>query len=181
MLETARGGLLKRGMGYKRANVGAVLNVQADHLGLRGIDTLEDLAKVKRIIVEVATDVPRCSTPTTPCACKMADYSKADHLCYVTMNPKHPLVREHIRSGGRAVVLEEGINGHMITFYDRGSSHPAAVDAPDPGDPRGAGDAQRPERHVRRRRRLQHGGRAWKRSATACAPSTPRSSRPPGA
>ncbi|MCP4845688.1 MAG: cyanophycin synthetase, partial [Actinomycetia bacterium] len=123
VLETARGGLLKRGMGYRRANVGAVLNVQADHLGLRGIDTLEDLAKVKRIIVEIAKDTAVLNADDPLCL-RMADYSKADYLCYVTMNPKHPLVREHIRSGGRAVVLEEGINGHMITVYDRGSHIP---------------------------------------------------------
>ena len=123
VLETARGGLLKRGMGYRRANVGAVLNVQADHLGLRGIDTLEDLARVKRIIAEVAKDTAVLNADDPLCL-RMADYTKADHLCYVTMNPKHPLVREHIRSGGRAVVLEEGINGHMITIYDRGSHIP---------------------------------------------------------
>ena len=123
VLETARGGLLKRGMGYRQADVGAVLNVQADHLGLRGIDTLEDLAKVKRIVAEVARDTAVLNADDPLCL-RMADYTKADHLCYVTMNPKHPLVREHIRSGGRAVVLEEGAGGHMITVYDRGSHIP---------------------------------------------------------
>ena len=54
VLETARGGLLRAGMGVTEVNVGAVLNVQADHLGLKGIDTLEQLAEVKRIVVEVA-------------------------------------------------------------------------------------------------------------------------------
>ena len=56
VLETARGGLLRAGMGVHEVNVGAVLNVQSDHLGLKGIDTLEQLAEVKRIVVEVATD-----------------------------------------------------------------------------------------------------------------------------
>jgi len=59
-----------------------------------------------------------------PLCLKMADYSKAEHICYATMNPRHDLVRDHIRSGGRAVVLEEGINGHMITLYDRGTHIP---------------------------------------------------------
>ena len=48
----------------------------------------------------------------------MAEHTDAEHICYVTMNPQHTLVREHIRAGGRACVLEEGINGHMITLYD---------------------------------------------------------------
>ena len=56
VLETARGGLLRAGMGVPEVNVGAVLNVQSDHLGLKGIDTLEQLAEVKRVVVEVASD-----------------------------------------------------------------------------------------------------------------------------
>ena len=54
----------------------------------------------------------------------MADYTQAKHVCYVTMNPGHALVKEHIRSGGRAVVLEAGMNGHMITIYDKGAHIP---------------------------------------------------------
>jgi cyanophycin synthetase len=48
----------------------------------------------------------------------MADYCTAEKLCYVTMNRNHPLVREHIKAGGTALVLEHGINGNMITLYD---------------------------------------------------------------
>jgi cyanophycin synthetase len=51
----------------------------------------------------------------------MADYTEAEHVCYVTMNPAHALVKEHIRAGGRAMVLEQGINGDMITLYDNGT------------------------------------------------------------
>jgi len=123
VLETARGGLLRRGMGYRRCNVGAVLNISADHLGLKGIDTLEQLAEVKRIVIEVAKDTAVLNADDPWCL-KMADYTKATHVCYVTMNIGHPLVKEHIRAGGRAVVLEEGINGHMITLFDRGAHIP---------------------------------------------------------
>jgi cyanophycin synthetase len=55
---------------------------------------------------------------------RMADYSSAKHVWYVTLNPKHDLVREHIRSGGKAVAVEQGINGQMITMYDRGAHLP---------------------------------------------------------
>ena len=55
VLETARGGLLRAGMGYRNCDVSCCLNVAADHLGLRGIDTLEQLAEVKRIPIEVTT------------------------------------------------------------------------------------------------------------------------------
>ncbi len=123
VLETARGGLLRAGMGYRSCNVGAVLNVAADHLGLRGIDTIEDLARVKRVVVEVATDAAVLNADDPLCL-KMADHSRAQRVCYVTMNPRHPLVREHIGADGRAVVLEEGMNGHMITIYDAGKHLP---------------------------------------------------------
>ena len=44
--------------------------------------------------------------------------AKAENLLYVTMTSSHPLVKEHIRAGGKAVVLEAGMNGDMITIYD---------------------------------------------------------------
>jgi cyanophycin synthetase len=123
VLETARGGLLRSGLGYERSDVSACLNVSADHLGLRGIDTVEQLAEVKRVVVEVATDTAVLNADDEHCL-KMADYTKAEHLCYVTMNPAHQLVKQHIQAGGRAVVLEKGINGDMITFYDKGAHIP---------------------------------------------------------
>jgi cyanophycin synthetase len=123
VLETARGGLLRAGMGYRSCNVGAVINVSADHLGLAGIDTLEQLAEVKRIVVEVARDCAVLNADDLNCL-RMADHTKAARIAYVTMNPRHELVRKHLRAGGLAAVLEEGINGHMITLYDKGSHLP---------------------------------------------------------
>ena len=123
VLETARGGLLRAGMGVNEVNVGAVINVQPDHLGLKGIDTLEQLAEVKRIVVEVATDCAVLNADD-PLVMKMSGYTEAKHICYVTMNPQHTLVREHIRAGARACALEAGVNGQMITLYDRGGHIP---------------------------------------------------------
>jgi cyanophycin synthetase len=123
VLEIARGGLLRAGMGVRHCDVGAVLNVKSDHLGLRGIGTLEDLAKVKRIVVEVARDTAVLNADDPLCL-KMADYTEAKHLCYVTMDPTHSLVGEHIKAGGRGVVLESGIKGQMITIYDHGAHIP---------------------------------------------------------
>ena len=50
VMETARGGMLRSGLGFARCNVAACLNISADHLGLRGIDTVEQLAVVKRVL-----------------------------------------------------------------------------------------------------------------------------------
>jgi len=120
VLETARGGLLRAGLGYRRCDVAACLNVASDHLGLRGIDTLEQLAEIKRIPIEVARNTAVLNADDELCL-RMADYTQAEHLCYVTMNPAHSLVKEHIRAGGRAMVLEQGIYGDMITLYDNGT------------------------------------------------------------
>ena len=123
VLETARGGLLRAGMGYRSCNVGAVINLSADHLGIKGVDTLEQLAEVKRIVVEVARDCAVLNADDLHCL-RMADHTEAARIAYVTMNPRHELVRKHIRAGGLAAVLEEGINGQMITLYDKGAHLP---------------------------------------------------------
>ena len=123
VLEIARGGLLRAGMGVPWVNVGAVLNVQSDHLGMKGIDTLEQLAEVKRIVVEVARDCAVLNADDTN-VFKMSAYTEAKSICYVTTNPTHALVREHVRAGGRACALEDGVNGQMITLYEKGAHIP---------------------------------------------------------
>lgn len=123
VLETARGGLLRSGLGYKAPDVACCLNVSADHLGSKGINSVEELAKVKRIPIEVARDTAILNADDPNCL-RMAGYTQAKHICYVTSNPHNRLVRQHIRSGGRAVALEEGINGQMISIYDNGAHMP---------------------------------------------------------
>ncbi|MFT5351089.1 MAG: cyanophycin synthetase [Gammaproteobacteria bacterium] len=123
VLETARGGILRAGLAYDTCDVAACLNVTADHLGLKGIETIEQLAEIKRVVVEIAEDTVVLNADDELCLA-MADYTKARTLCYVTINPAHPLVREHTLGGGRAVVLEQGMNGDMITIYDNGTHIP---------------------------------------------------------
>lgn len=119
VMETARGGLVRSGLGYQRCDVAACLNVAADHLGMGGINTLEELAVVKRVVVETATDTVVLNADDLHCL-RMADFCHATHICYVTTSSDHPLVKEHIRAGGRAIVLEKAMNGDMITIYSKG-------------------------------------------------------------
>jgi cyanophycin synthetase len=123
VMETARGGMLRGGLGFQECDVACCLNVTADHLGLKGVDTLEQLAQIKRVPIEVANKAAILNADDAYCL-QMADYTEAEILCYVTMNPGHPLVKQHIRAGGQAFVLEEGMNGHMITIYDNESHTP---------------------------------------------------------
>ena len=123
VMETARGGMLRSGLGFQECNVAACLNIASDHLGLRGIDTLEQLGEVKRVPIEIATDAAVLNADDPLCL-QMADYTDAERLSYVTMNPAHPLVKQHINAGGQAFVLEQGMNGHMIAIYDKETHTP---------------------------------------------------------
>ena len=108
---------------FRNATSRAASTSSADHLGLRGIDTLEQLAEIKRVPVEIAEDAAVLNADDPNCL-QMADYTDAARLCYVTMNPAHPLVKKHIQAGGQAFVLEQGMNGHMITIYDNDGHTP---------------------------------------------------------
>jgi cyanophycin synthetase len=99
------------------------LNVAGDHLGLGGVDTLEQLAEVKRIPIEVASDCVVLNADDPLCVA-MAEKSRAKRVCYVTLNPGNALVREHIRAGGMAVAVENGVNGQIISLFDRGAHMP---------------------------------------------------------
>ncbi|PZQ51633.1 MAG: cyanophycin synthetase [Rhodovulum sulfidophilum] len=123
VLETARGGIVRAGLGYRYCDVGAVLNVTSDHLGLGGVDTVEELAEVKRLVVEVAKNCAVLNADDEQ-TLKMAAFTNAKEICYVTRNPEHPLVREHIRLGQPAVVLEQGLNGDQIVIYTNGAQIP---------------------------------------------------------
>jgi cyanophycin synthetase len=115
VLESARGGIVRSGLGWRKCNVGAVLNIASDHLGLGGVESLEDLAAIKQIIVEVAEDYCVLNADDERVA-RMVDASPAEPI-YVTMDPKNELVRQHVRAKGKAVALEEGLNGRMIVLY----------------------------------------------------------------
>jgi cyanophycin synthetase len=123
VMETARGGLVRSGLGYQRSDVSACLNVTSDHLGLGGVNTVEEMAVIKRVVVESATGTAVLNADDIHCL-RMADFATSDCICYVTMNSDHALVKQHIQAGGRAVVLEKGMNGDMITVYDNGTHMP---------------------------------------------------------
>lgn len=123
VMETARGGIVRAGLGYPYCDVGAVLNVSSDHLGMGGVETLDDLARVKRLVVEVARDTAVLNADNIH-TLKMAEHTEAEHICYVSRNPNNALVREHIKLGQRAVVLERGANGEQIVLYDRENQIP---------------------------------------------------------
>lgn len=123
VLETARGGIVRAGLGFRQCDVGAVLNVTADHLGLGGIETLDELARVKRLIVEVARDTAVLSADNLY-TLAMAEHTPAKHIFYVSTNASNAIVREHIKLGKRAILLEQRANGDQIILYDKSHETP---------------------------------------------------------
>src|SRR3954468_11762580 len=121
VLETARGGLLREGLAYEEADIGACLNVTADHLGLKGIETVEDLADVKSVVVEaVRRDGYSVLNADCPLSVRMARRAGGRIIWFTLCGGAElpPLVREHIDEGGMAVVREPGPDGGTIALYD---------------------------------------------------------------
>ncbi len=121
VLETARGGILREGLGFDRCDVGAVLNVTADHLGLRGVDTIEQLAEVKSLLVEIVhKDGAAVLNADDELVAKMAERA-GGRIVYFSMHGGESAsgkVKEHIANGGTAVVLQPGVRGDMLAIYD---------------------------------------------------------------
>ncbi len=105
-LETARGGILRFGLGYDWANVGIVTNVAADHLGLRDIETLEDLARVKSLITErVFPEGVAVLNAEDSFAPWMASRTKA-RIAYFSLDHQNELFRKHVSEGGLGAVMD---------------------------------------------------------------------------
>jgi cyanophycin synthetase len=123
VLETARGGIVRSGLGWRKCNVGAVLNVASDHLGMGGVENLDELARVKQVIVEVARDFCVLNAEDERVV-RMARHSPGKPI-YVTMDAKNARVRRHVREDrGTAVSLEDGLNGRVIVLYQGGDQIP---------------------------------------------------------
>jgi len=110
VLETARGGILRSGLGFEECDVGVVLNVSADHLGLRGINTIEQLADVKSVIPAVVKrEGHAVLNADDPLVFAMRDKTGADIVLFSTTAPgENQLVEDHIARNGIAANIEDG-------------------------------------------------------------------------
>jgi cyanophycin synthetase len=104
VLETARGGILLRGLGYEHNDVSVFTNVSADHLELQGVKTLETLAEVKAVVCKVTTtDGVAVVNADDPLVMAATAEIVAPRVL-VTQNPGNHVVREHLKDGRRALV-----------------------------------------------------------------------------
>jgi cyanophycin synthetase len=108
VLETARGGIIREGLAFDRCTVAVVTNVSADHLGLKGVDTLRDLAAVKQVVVEaVARDGAAVLNADDPLVAEMAAACDGE-VVYFSRSATSHVMASHLAAGGRGVSAEEG-------------------------------------------------------------------------
>lgn len=108
VLETARGGLLLRGMGVVANDVSVVTNVSADHLGLQGIETVDQLAEVKAIITRVTSPTGWCVlNGDDPRVLAMLTGTPARPFVF-SLDPDSPALRTALDGGGRAITVLDG-------------------------------------------------------------------------
>ncbi len=108
VLETARGGILRSGLGFSRCDIGIITNIQEDHLGLNDIHNLDDLARVKRVIPRSVKkdgwavlngDDPECIKIGRELECNVA---------YFSMDEDNPFIKEEAKAGRVTAVYENG-------------------------------------------------------------------------
>lgn len=131
VLETARGGILRSGLGFDTCDIAVVLNVQADHLGIGDIETLEALADVKSVVAESAHPqgyaVLNADDPLVVRAAKRVQAQVA----YFTTDPANQIVQDHTRQGGLAAVYENGylsiLQGHWTLRIEQAVNLPLTL------------------------------------------------------
>ncbi len=108
VLESARGGLLRAGLGFKNCDIGIVTNVASDHLGLKGIHTIEQLARVKGVVPEtVYPDGYAILNADDDLVYEMRNNIKSN-LALFSLDEKGKRMVRHAKSGGLAAVYENG-------------------------------------------------------------------------
>src|SRR6201996_5275254 len=104
VLETARGGILRAGLGFGQCDIGVVTNIQEDHLGLADIHTLDDLARVKGVIVgAIKKDGWAVLNADNEYCVRIG--KKADcNIAYFSRNENNPVIKAHCKKGGIACI-----------------------------------------------------------------------------
>ncbi|MGL5193835.1 MAG: cyanophycin synthetase [Chroococcales cyanobacterium] len=131
VLETARGGILRSGLAFDRCDVGVVLNVSADHLGIGDIETIEQMATLKSVLAEsVDPKGYAILNAEDPLVVKMAKRVKSQ-IAYFSMDPENEILKNHVRNGGLAAVYENGylsiIKGDWTLRIEQGVNVPLTM------------------------------------------------------
>lgn len=108
VLECARGGILRSGLGFDQCDVAIVTNISADHLGLDGIDTIEQLAKIKAVVPQsAAASGYAILNADDDLVYQMKDSVKSK-VALFAINPDNPRMVRHMADGNPAAFIEDG-------------------------------------------------------------------------
>ncbi|NUY82647.1 cyanophycin synthetase [Flavobacterium sp. MAH-1] len=108
VLETARGGILRSGLGFSRCDIGIVTNIQEDHLGLSDIHTLDDLARVKSTVVKSVKKDGWAILNAEDEHCMNIAKELQCNIAYFAMDEEHPTVKRLCKEGKIVAVYENG-------------------------------------------------------------------------
>jgi len=113
VLETARGGLMRAGLGYDWADIGILTNIQPDHIGQNGIKSVDDLVRVKSLVLQRVREggvvvLNADDDRVAALAHMVRAQSSQTRIVYFTLDPTNPWVRAHTGAGGSAYVAADG-------------------------------------------------------------------------
>lgn len=127
VLETARGGILRSGLGFDDCDVGVVMNVTPDHLGMRGIHTVEQLAEVKALVpAAVKPGGHAVLNADDPLVLAMRNRTPGQVVLF-SFDADHPPVAEHLAAGGTALVVEDERGRETIVIRRGGERVPVVA------------------------------------------------------
>ena len=108
VLETARGGILRSGLGFSRCDIGIITNIQEDHLGLNDIHTLDDLARVKSTVVKSIKKDGWAILNAEDEHCIKIGSELDCNVAYFSMSEENPLIKKLCAEGKTVAVYENG-------------------------------------------------------------------------
>lgn len=108
VLETARGGILRAGLGFHRCDIGIITNVAADHLGLKGINTIEEMARVKAVVVESVSPDGYAILNADDDLVVNARNSVEGKVAFFSLSENNLVIKKHCDEGGLAAIYENG-------------------------------------------------------------------------
>jgi len=118
VLEVARGGIMRRGLGFDECDVGVLLNIASDHLGERDIHTLDELARCKTVVVDAVKKAGGYCVLNAddPLVMEHGTYWARGEIIYFTMNPDNPDLQEHLSEMGMVLTVR---NGRIVLLHGK--------------------------------------------------------------
>jgi len=108
VLETARGGILRSGLGFAQCDIGVLTNIQEDHLGLNDIHTLDDLSRVKEVVINSVRKSGWAVINADNEYCVKIGKKADCHVVYFSMDENNPVIVNHCSQGNIACIYENG-------------------------------------------------------------------------